>query len=162
MRSRENFDRANMIRGMVISSIIMVERVVDMCLSEFLTSTHEKRIIAMDYVFAAEKTMPFEVKRRMLEALLRDFMPELHKKYVKQLRVIESQLIPMRNRFAHDMMTYEENDSDNILSLIKYKDGQVEKTFTVKDLEDFKIRSIESTDVLNEILNHIQTANPRI
>lgn len=160
MGNRKSFDTANMIRGTIISNSIILERAVDTILACYFTDTDKKYYEILDYMLSTDRIL-FENKRRILEAILKDKFPDLHKKYKPALREIENQIIPIRNRFAHYHMEYPSDDdtSRKIIGLVKIKDGRNTEWFTIEDLANYTKMSGRCNEALMEILDIFKT-NP--
>ncbi|MEE1946710.1 hypothetical protein VRU48_16415 [Pedobacter sp. KR3-3] len=160
MLLKEHIKKANYTRGLVINTIVQVEYMLDRLLAEYFTSDNNRYEDMLLLVFSTER-ITLDSKRRILEVILKKWFKDQHTKYSKNLRYMENQMIPIRNRFAHSPTEYMIKNDGTIIDLIKVKDKQETISFNENQITELKENCQVCIEMMMDLFRIVRQAHPR-
>ncbi len=157
---KDHIEKANYTRGLVINTIVQVEYMLDRLLAEYFTSDNNRFEDILLFMFSTER-ITLDSKRRILEIILKKRFKDQYDKYAKNLRYMENQMIPIRNRFAHSPMEYMVKNDGTIIDLIKVKDKQETISFNDNQIAELKENCQLCINMMMNLFGIIRQAYPR-
>jgi hypothetical protein len=142
--------KADEIRGRVISHTILLERSMDILISEYFSKDGDKKKELITLIFAGEK-ISFYKKVDIFKYILKRFVPD-EKKFEERFPDFKSEfdkIAGKRNRFAHDQLLT--GLSDNLaqklaIGLIHYKNIEGSLMLLDHDIEEIIGRLLKWTE----------------
>ncbi|MGN6396555.1 MAG: hypothetical protein ACTHMI_13385 [Mucilaginibacter sp.] len=143
--------RSYHVRGIIISEVILLERIIDDYISRYFTSDDAKLKLMKEIVFGSEK-MAFDNKRQIFYEILKvnnsDFLKK-HSNFNKDLLYI----IEKRNNVAHLILDIRNDKLDKEgFALVKHRNATSEVYLTEPEIENILSLISKSVELIIELI----------
>ena len=151
---------AHLFRGLVISNMSLIERLVDNILAEFFAGNNGRYNDILALVFCTER-ITFYNKLCILKELLKNNHAKIYRdRYNKILNLMIDELLPFRNKLAHCPIALIKGHEEMIIELSRAKDGKMKTiTISLEDINKYSASTDLCVNALYEVMDTIKSSN---